>query len=284
MNNDKPYYIVKVTDLKWADKLLDGQIFMRPLSDFGDFFNRPENCDNDYRGDNFEGLSHSFESGKEHKFLKDALGDNSNLEGSGFISESLRQEKIVYSLFCLEYSEDDNEFISPNNRLLDFGDTAIIIIDPKEFLYRICQKLLELYNENFWIGAKRIKYDVDLTTQNEYDEFSKSKSYSWQNEYRIAVDLSEGKIDKVTWDSMTDFARIMFLNQGGKVDTDLDRKPLLLEIGDIRDICVKINTQDLIELKLPFDQFFYPPVRLVELDPPRKPRLSVFRPIIKPKK
>ncbi|WP_461256996.1 hypothetical protein [Treponema sp. R80B11-R83G3] len=105
--------------------------------------------------------------------------------------------------------------------------------------YYLQEKIYSLYcleyNESFWVGAKRVRYEVDLRISHEYDEFSKSKLYSWQNEFRIAVDLSYGKADKETWEDMTDFCRIDFLNAGGKVDMNADRLPLTLQIGDVRD-------------------------------------------------
>jgi len=186
MSIERPYYIVKITDKEWADKLVAGEIYMRPISEFSDILERPEKSRNDFRGDILEGMTHSFASGKEHHFFNEAFGGNlSNLSGAGFISESLRQEKI-YSMYCLEYSELESEFVPPNKNLLDFGDTAVIILNPREFLFRICNKLFVEYNESFWVGAQRVCYDVNLTKQQEYNEFFKSESYSWQNEYRCS--------------------------------------------------------------------------------------------------
>ena len=280
---DKPFYIVKVAEKKWADKLVEGQVFLRPLSDFSDIESRPENCNNDFRGDILEAMTNTFAKGEEHQFFKDALGEESSkLSGSGFLSESLRQEKIIYSMFCLEYSEQKECFIPPHDDIRKFGDTAVIIFDPKQFMMRICERLFQDHNETYWFGAYRVQYDVDITQTKEYDEFSKSPSYSWQNEFRIAIDLSDGKIDKVTWERMTDFARIMYLNQGGKVDMGMDRKPLLLDIGSIEDICVEVPIEDFIKLNLPFDNLLSPPMTIPTILPPRKSQISVSRPIIKP--
>ena len=228
-------------------------------------------------------MTNTFAKGEEHQFFKDALGEESSkLSGSGFLSESLRQEKIIYSMFCLEYSEQKECFIPPHDDIRKFGDTAVIIFDPKQFMMRICERLFQDHNETYWFGAYRVQYDVDITQTKEYDEFSKSPSYSWQNEFRIAIDLSDGKIDKVTWERMTDFARIMYLNQGGKVDMGMDRKPLLLDIGSIEDICVEVPIEDFIKLNLPFDNLLSPPMTIPTILPPRKSQISVSRPIIKP--
>jgi hypothetical protein len=161
---------------------------------------------------------------------------------------------------CVKFSEQNSCFIPPNTDFQNFGDTAVIIFDPKEFMMRICKSLFNEHNETYWFGASRVRYDLDFAQTKEYNEFSKSPLYSWQNEFRIAVDLSDGKLDKITWERMTDFARIMYINQGGKVDMGMDRKPITLDIGNINDISVQVNIEDFLALNLPFDKLLLPPI------------------------
>lgn len=281
MSNIDSFYLVKILDEKWADKLLDGEIFMRPLSAFGDLSKRGEDANNTFRGDSSEGMGKSFSNPQESHFFSDITSkeDVSNIAGYGQIAECFLQEKI-YSLYCLEYSESNSEFIEPKKQLLEFGDTAIIIFDSLEFLRRVFYKLLSDYGESFWAGAKRVQYVVDLTKLSEYNEFSKSKSYSWQNEFRVAIDLSEGKADKEAWESMTNLSRIMFSRQGGKFDMNAERIPITLKIGDVRDICVKLSTKELVELKLPFEKFLVKPILLKPIEPPRKPIVTSYKPVI----
>lgn len=274
-----PYYLVKILDRQWADKLLDGEVFMRPLSAFGDLLKRDADSSNEFRGDVLEGVSQSFNAKDESSFFREAFGgEQSQPTGLGQIAECFLQERI-FSLYCLEYSESLSAFIAPDRRLLDFGDTAVIILDPMVFLRRLVNVLLLEYNDSFWVGAKRVQYSVDLTKFTEYDEFTKTSSYSWQNEYRIALDLSNGLADQEAWESMTDFARIVFMNQGGKVDHNLKREPIIPRLGDIRDICTTVATSDLIDLRLPFDQLIGITV-LSPLEPPRRPVVTTYRPVI----
>jgi len=275
---ENPYYLVKIMDKKWTDKLLDGEVYMRPLSFFSDF-NRNSDTNNLFRGDTGEGINSSFSKRECPDFFKKVFGENlSYISGTGQIAECLLQEKI-YSLYCLEYNKNNSEFIAPNKQLINFGNTAIIFYNSYEFIKRICYKLLSEYNESFWVGAKRIRYEVDLRLSSEYDEFSKSKLYSWQNEFRIAVDLSDGKADKETWESMTGFCRSDFLNNGGEVNMNADRTPITLQIGNIRDLCVSISTEDLINLNLPNEKFLYKPTVLKPLEPPKKPCVTVYKPV-----
>jgi hypothetical protein len=274
-----PYYLVKILDKEWADKLLDGEVFMRPLSAFGDLLERDSDSSNNFRGDVLEGVSQSFNDKNESSFFRDALVENqSQPTDLGQIAEYFLQERIFF-LYCLEYSESLSAFISPDRRLLDFGDTAVIILDPVVFLRRLVDWLLLEYKDTFWVGAKRVQYSVDLTKFIEYDEFTKTSSYSWQNEYRIALDLSNGHADQKAWERMTDLSRIMFMNQGGKVDHNLKRNPTVLRLGDIRDVCATIATSDLLALQLPFDRMTSITV-LSPLEPPRQPVVTTYRPVI----
>lgn len=252
---------------------------MRPLSAFGDLLKRDPGCDNDFRGDLLEGTSHSYSHRKQSAFFNDIVDESSNnLEGMGQISEYYLQMRI-FSLYCLEYNQEEGAFFEPSKKLMKFGDTAVIIVDPIRLLRQFADALLREYNDTFWFAAKRVEYVINLTELNEYDEFSKQTSYSWQNEFRIALDLSEGQADEQAWENMSDFCRIMFLNQGGKVDLAAKREPVIVQIGDIREACISIPTRDLVCQNLPFDrlnQILVPP----PFYPPRRPVVTAYRPII----
>jgi hypothetical protein len=270
---------VKITDKKWADKLLDGEVYLRPLSDFSDLEKRDSDANNTFRGDTSEGIRRTFPAGQEPQYLKDILGEILEyVGGSGEIVECYQQEK-VYCLYCLEYDVNKREFIKPDKQLLEFGNTAIIIFDSIEFVCRFYEKLLSEYGKSLWFGERRVRYNVDIKTLSEYDEFSKSSSYSWQNEFRIAVDLSNGKADKEAWRKMPDFCRASFLKQGGEFDINLEREPITVKIGDIRDICIQVTTEDLINLNLPFEKFLSRPRVLRPFELPRKVLETGIRPV-----
>ena len=65
---------VKVTDSKWAEKLLDGEVFMRPIREFGSWthlenLNDPV-LNNSARGDIYEGTSAVFASAEDSLLMK----------------------------------------------------------------------------------------------------------------------------------------------------------------------------------------------------------------------
>ena len=59
---EKKFIPVKVTDREWAEKLLDGEVFMRPLYEFGAWNLKKEDkqLNNSFRGDLCEGMSGIF--------------------------------------------------------------------------------------------------------------------------------------------------------------------------------------------------------------------------------
>lgn len=59
-SGEKPYYLVKFVDKKWADKLMDGEVFMRAIACFGDISRRSSDSQNKFRGDVLEGINYSF--------------------------------------------------------------------------------------------------------------------------------------------------------------------------------------------------------------------------------
>ena len=247
--NEVPYLLVKITDKKWAKSLLDGNIFMRSLADFADFTKRKADTNNTFRGDVLEGISESFISGYnpygyatyKGKILKD---------GTVGVVDALTFRRKVFCLYSLEYNVTKKCYMKPDEQLRSFGDTAVVITDVAEFLRRVNLVLTERYGDSFWWSCRRVHYNVDLNADFTYNEFNKSHSYTWQNEFRIALDLSEGKFHPEILKEVTDYAKIRFI---GKIEEDTHddsiSNALSLSIGDIRDICVEMPVSELLELE-----------------------------------
>lgn len=125
-SGEKPYYLAKFIDKKWADKLMDGEVFMRAIACFGDISRRSLDSQNEFRGDVLEGINYSF-------------GNQ-----VGLIDVLTYREKI-YCLYALEFDEKTGSLIKPDNRILEFGDTAVIIHNTGEFLRRTCYAMLDRF-------------------------------------------------------------------------------------------------------------------------------------------
>lgn len=280
---DKPYYLVKVVNRKWADKLMDGEVFMRAIACFGDLSRRSADSNNQFRGDSLEGFSFSFENHHNpFAYAEDSNGIISEIDPNqvGLIDVLTYREKI-FCLYALEYDEACNQFVRPDLRIADFGDTAVIIHNPHEFLRRVCCEMLRRFENDFWTSFMRVEYNVDFSSSQPYDEFCKSTSYSWQNEFRIALDLAQGKFDPDTLSNVTDFARITFPGEIVE-DTNPDSlaDSITLNIGSIRDICISMPvaefiTCDSILSHIPKNSF--PPKMVAPLEVPRPARPTFFK-------
>ncbi len=282
-NSEKPFYLVKIINKKWADKLMDGEVFMRTIACFGDVLKRSSDCKNQFRGDTLEGFSLAFE--KNHNPYTYTIDKDGNIveivpSQIGLIDVLTYREKI-FSMYALEFDKEKKQFIKPDSRLAEFGDTAIIIHNSQEFLHRICYTMLERFKEDFWVAFNRVNYDVDFTISKPYDEFSKCPSYSWQNEFRVVLDLALGKFNPDTLEDVTDFAKLTF---PGKIieDTNPDSlaDSLTLNIGNIRDICISLPMSEFIKCDniknyLPNDCLA--PCVVAPMIPPKPPMPTFFK-------
>jgi len=285
-NATVPYYLVKITDAQWADMMMNGDIFMRTLEEFARFENEDENEIFDeskkdtFRKDTLEGLVVS-----QHT-MPLYLPENGGLKKinvpAGLVDALTLHEK-VFCLYTLEYDEKNMCFVKPNPRLRDFGDTAIVITDAEKFLSRIFDALKEKYGDKFWWAYKRVSYNIDIFKEGKYSEFCKQPSYSWQNEFRIAIDISDGKFSNEFFHKeSTDYAMITFLNNGGMIDNDngvkSDDNSITLKI-DVSDICVKMPVSELLYLKHNLFKII-PPSKVNPLEKKREPRPTLTKRVL----
>ncbi len=319
-----PYYLVKVTDKEWAGKLMAGEVFMRSISYFVPLERWARDKSKPYTNnpsvdDAMEGFTKSL-GGKPNPlgYLVNESGKpiNNGFRESGLIDMLLLREKI-YCLFSLEYDDSKGCFVKPDSQMRDFGNTAVVITDPDEFLKRISGAIKQRFcGLDYYLAFRRVSYDVDLNSTDEYNEFHKAKAYADQKEFRIALDLTEGQIDKYTLDSASDFAVMQYLDSIGKVGmnraatvplTDdekiayqegrfrdiigVDKNPeslsdtLTLKIGNIQDIAVALPIEQFLELK-GIDLFtkkgFTAPQKVAPYVPPRQRKPTFFKEISQP--
>lgn len=259
ISNKNPYYLVKFIDKKWADKLMDGEVFMRAIACFGDISRRSSDSQNEFRGDVLEGINYSF----DNQF--------------GLIDVLTYREKI-YCLYALEFDEETESLIKPDRRILEFGNTAVIIHNTNEFLCRVCYAMLDRFGNDFWTSFQRVKYDVNFSVEQPYDEFCKASSYAYQNEFRIVLDLAMGKFNPEILKDVTDFAR---LNFKGKIEEDTNpdslSDSLTLDIGDIRDISISVPSSELLKDDFKFPAGLMPPRTILPMRMPREPMPTFFK-------
>lgn len=190
----------------------------------------------------------------------------------------LTYREKIYCLYALEFDEETGRFIKPDNKILEFGDTAVIIHNTGEFLHKICYAMLDRFGNDFWTSFQRIEYDVDLSVERPYDEFCKASSYSYQNEFRIALDLAKGRFNPEQLKDVTDFARLTF---PGKIEEDTNpdslSDSLTLNIGNIRDISISVPTSDLLNDCFEFPIGLMPPQIISPMMMPKEPMPTFFK-------
>lgn len=261
--------MVKVLDKKYLNSLLDGKLYMKAVAAFCDLSNRDENANNDFRGDVLEGICESFADGHNpHAYIETRKGIKEIISGQAGLIDVLALREKIYCMYALEYSTDKGEMVKPDKRMLQFGNTSVVIYNVKAFLYRVCNAMITRFDDDFWSSFKRVEYDVNLEKQQYYDIFHKSESYNWQQEFRIAIDLANGKFDRKTLDNITDFALLTFpgiIKEDTNPDSIADE--LFLDIGCIRDICIVVPTEELINdgIRKKIPQEYYPPDSVPEM-------------------
>ena len=230
---EKLFLPVRILDRRWAEKFVEGEIFMRSLSEFGTW-NRLINKDdlnlaNSFRGDLSEGATKNVSNPNEDDFFK-LLPDElkKHIKSGKIMDDADIQYFNLLCFYCLYFNATNNNFEKPSKDIKKFGDTAVIITNMDIFLNRLLERVER--NEKYAFLINPIKYYSEEKTKNLNPLFNKSKFYSWQNELRIAV----GRLDENNKLSNGNYPIIQ------------STKPLVLNVGSLRDITITVSTDDFI--------------------------------------
>lgn len=238
---EKKFIPVKVTDREWAEKLLDGEVFMRPLYEFGAWNLKKEDkqLNNSFRGDLCEEMSGIFGEVEECP-IYDSFDENVKkyIKQIWYIDDTDIKYFKIFSLYCMEYDPSTNFFLKPNPKMCEFGDTAVIIADYNEFIERFGKALFKKYDSVVSM-MDRVKFYNFRETRETNPPFEKHEKYSYQNELRMAFcELRENK-----------FA--MGINSDTSKEIVEDLTPVKLQIGNIRDIAYAIPIENFLKLLIP---------------------------------
>lgn len=269
---NRPFILIKITNKKWADKFVNnGEVFTQSLGNF-------RKIKAAGIGDQFEGVSSTSNS---ESFWKDSQTEQFFEECTeyGIFDEYMSHERI-FCLYALEYSEN-GEFVHPDIRMKQFGDSAIVIWDGNEFCRRLENEIHKKYGDSIWIGYKRVTYNVIFNQACHYDEFSKTEPYAWQNEFRFVIDIANGRVEQTEWDNMTDFAKLMLQNAIGKPEFYTDSGSELITLGDISDICTIFPIEDFLKVSENISTIAKNNIKKINAKTPEHKTLYLGRPFIK---
>lgn len=273
-----PFIIGKIfNNSEYAENLLDGKIFINPLAVFGAGELWKPNINgnkmkskkfNKYRDDLNEGLIRNINSDNPREFdqlitfYNDIGGIPREVNSVGEIDSRFLTEN-VNCFSALFYDTKKGELCNLDGKMFQFTDRekgkAIVIFDVKSFLKRIISTLSHTIGSYFWMSYGLVDYDYGIDDNAELDEFTKEKAYSYQQEFRIAINFQGEKIA---------------IHKGEKnVVYNSELGTLKIDIGSIRDIAFTLPVADYINYMFPRDFMwikntkpdilcpFYPPFR-----------------------
>lgn len=172
--------LVKFGERKYMDDLYhEGKIYMNTV----EFFRTYE--DKNGIGDEFEGVSY---------ILRNAIGEIRNdvqvLLYGKIDSLIFRNENDNGNIFCLtalwknSKTNIDSSYFELDEKLTKFGDSFVLIHNPKLFTFMVEEKLKEM---GMTPKIHAVKYENVKIIEGEYGIFSKPKKYDYQEEVRVFV-------------------------------------------------------------------------------------------------
>ena len=183
-----PCIPIKITDKKWADSLQNGSLFMRSLYDYGSWsaIERANSGDQKMKsgiqGDVGEGIIRRVDPKIGDEFFNRFDPKvRAVMKDCCYIEQNIFQYYKVFCMYGLTYLIPDQAYEKPDERLREFGDTAVIILNPNEFLNRVIRGLARQYGDNVNFRLDEIHY-YPSDYYGPLDEFCKSASFAWPNE------------------------------------------------------------------------------------------------------
>ena len=150
-----------------------------------------------YRRDDYEGLEKTFKGSLKLKIKEKEL----------FINKaSLNFFQNTYShLYCMYAISNRlvNDSYLFDKRNIQFGESAVFIVNPNEFINRI---KIKFANENLDFNYGSVIYYNEENRPNTLTPFHKSSYYDFQNEFRITTSLKSSEPYKLEIGNIEDIA------------------------------------------------------------------------------
>ncbi len=240
MNNH--FIPVKITDKEWADKLVKGEVYMRALHEFGSWGNinkKDTILNNNYRGDFFAGVTATFKTPDDSDCFRGFPAEvKAHMVNCCLVDESDVRFFKIFSLYRHELDDEKQEFLKPDPRMTQFGDTAVLIIDFCEFIERYGKAMFAAYEKVISMIGNVEPFNF-RETRYLNPLFCKHESQSYQKELRMVF----GELKK----------NIFAMGPGAENAHELIRslEPVKLQLGNLSDITVEMPVEDFMSGYLP---------------------------------
>ncbi|WP_427392332.1 hypothetical protein ACPVTF_16195 [Geobacillus icigianus] len=208
--------LIKFGKYEHMIQMQKGYLRFSPLSVYRDLETETKNSI-PLRYDPFEGTSTLYSPETTLINIAGKTIDSSELIGPIRLSKNDLEKTPVFCMYAITESSIKNFLNGEKSYVVhpktkEFGDTALVITDTPRFLERL-DEALGKWNFNFHRGL--VEYIDPNKHQGEWGAFKKPIEYEYQSEYRITIDNK-----KIT-------------------------EPFFLEIGDISDISLIIDSSEL---------------------------------------
>ncbi len=184
--SDNIFCFIKFIEKKYVSSFLNGEIY----------FNSVENLNknlNHQRGDNLEGAYWLKNCRVEKLHVKNPKIGEFEIRINSEQNSKLINFNYYYSVFSL-FTISPTFFSKSNSRniderMLEFGDSAILVEEPYKFLQSI---ITELKKQKYIYQADFVKYEnFNLENEFEIHPFLKKNEHQHQMEFRIIVQTNE---------------------------------------------------------------------------------------------
>ena len=196
------YLPVKYTKKQHADEMMQGRILMRPLKDFK-----------------------AWE--REDQSVK-------NAPAAGKRRDPMDRQRLTH-LFCMyrmQFDPEKKRFEDIPEKAKEFGDTAVVILDPAEFFRRLAGWCGRCFGQRYQFAVGDVVYDSTFSDRGNENFLVKGAEYSWQKEVRLATVLSPNLIP--------------VRSKHDECEDPNAEELWYTEIGDLSDIAVEIPTEELV--------------------------------------
>jgi len=176
-----------------------GEIHMKRLNTF-------TKISNNEIGDKDEGITCSHQKSEIKSFTVNGKNMTSSLIRIS-LRESNAPNPFIYCTYGIYKKNNENtQKVVIDTKCFEFGDTAVVIYNPKTFIYKIQQSYHIEYDKITY--REKDKYSGDMGI------FSKFDNYSHQEEFRI-INYEKSNLNEINLDigSIEDISIIVNVNE-----------------------------------------------------------------------
>lgn len=199
---ERMYLPVKFLKKQHADEMMQGRILMRPLKDF-----------------------EAWES--EGQSMNDA-------PAAVKWRDPMDRQRLTH-LFCMyrmQFDPEEKRFEVIPEKVKEFGDTAVVILDPEEFFRRLAGWCERCFGQRYQLAVGDVVYDSTFSDRGNENFLVKGAEYSWQKEVRLAAVLSPNLVP--------------VSSKPDEYEDPNAEELWYIEIGDLSDIAVEIPAEELV--------------------------------------